>query len=73
MAEQAIPRDEMQARRELLTCRACGGVIWHFHAQEASSATGPVILIGYHCAGCDARIDVLMAAPASAAEADGAG
>jgi hypothetical protein len=73
MAEQTIPRDAMQARRELLVCRRCGGDIWHFDTQEVPSAAGPVMLIGYRCDGCGTQVYLSVLAPASAAEADGAG
>jgi hypothetical protein len=73
MAEQTIPRDAMQARRELLVCRACGGDIWHFDIQAAPGTDGPIKLIGYRCAGCGARIDVPVDAPAPGGESDRAG
>jgi hypothetical protein len=62
MAEQTITRDEMQARRELLECRTCGGFIWHFDVQEPPSAAGAVKRIGYRCAGCGARVQVSVPA-----------
>jgi hypothetical protein len=73
MAAQTITRGELAARREILVCHACGGVVWHFDAHEAPSATGPVVLIGYRCDGCGAHVHVSVPTPASAAEADRAG
>jgi hypothetical protein len=72
MAEQTITRDEMRARRELLVCRTCDGEIWHFHAQEAPSAPGSAVLVGYRCAGCGARIDVSVVVSQPPSEHDGA-
>jgi hypothetical protein len=71
MAEQEHIVPALVARRTLLVCRTCGGEIWHFDVQEVPSAESPVMLIGYRCDGCGARVSMSVLAPA--AEADRAG
>jgi hypothetical protein len=73
MAAQTITRGELAARREILVCRACGGVVWHFDAHKAPSSESPVMLIGYRCDGCGVQVSLSVLAPAEAAEADRAG
>jgi hypothetical protein len=69
MTEQLPNLDQLAAQRTMLVCRSCAGLLWHFDALEKPNPGGsPVLVVGYVCAGCGERIEMLVRAIDAAAD-----
>src|SRR5262245_1504035 len=61
ITEQIAQLDHLTAQRSILACQTCGGLLWHFDAMEwPNPGSSPVLIVGYVCAGCGTRIEMLV-------------